>query len=273
MGAERIAAQSVNDGQLADPRERAPDRGIWLRPHVVHYRRIELPSRQKRAAHGPLPSNGRLGGRILLRRRQGPLSEPGSGRRVTVRVEFGGGGAHVTQRRRTSTRLALQQRVRQRPRAGSSVTASRDCIRRLADAYSVLLNMSKPKPYARVAITLPEKDLHAADRLAARHDRSRSWIIAEALRRYVAVDETENAQELRANVAWVAATPARDGIGESRRAQLRRDLTLTPEQRVREAEETLQLTDRGSPAPAHSIRAFDHYDEFLDYQRRRDLPR
>ena len=133
--------------------------------------------------------------------------------------------------------------------------------------------MSKPKPFARIAITLPEKDLDAADRLAARHDRSRSWIFAEALRRYVAIDDTGKRGDARGHVDRVVATPARDGIGDSRRAQLIRDLALTPEERVREAEETLRLTDRGAPTPAHSIRAFDHYDEFLDYQRRRDLPR
>jgi len=47
--------------------------------------------------------------------------------------------------------------------------------------------------YARIAITLPPDDLAAADRLAAAHDRSRSWIVAEALRQYVVWSEASAA--------------------------------------------------------------------------------
>ena len=45
--------------------------------------------------------------------------------------------------------------------------------------------MPRGKPFARIAITLPSVELAAADRLAAAQDRSRSWIVAEAVRRYV----------------------------------------------------------------------------------------
>jgi hypothetical protein len=38
--------------------------------------------------------------------------------------------------------------------------------------------MPKRKLYARIAITLPDADLAAADRLARAQDRSRSWIVA-----------------------------------------------------------------------------------------------
>lgn len=109
------------------------------------------------------------------------------------------------------------------------------------------------KPFARIAITLPAQDLVAADRLAARHDRSRSWIIAEALRCYV-VQQAE--QEMRGQ------------LGPSRQAQLERDLALTPEQRVREADQTYRLSElrrrEGSPPPMH----FATYDDFLDWKQR-----
>ena len=107
---------------------------------------------------------------------------------------------------------------------------------------SVLFSMPKRQPYARIAITLPEADLAAADRLAAEQDRSRSWIVAEAIRRYAASE------------ALVA--PAAD-IGSSRREQLRRDLALAPEERVREAEETQRLV-ADSTAPL----SFASYDAF-----------
>lgn len=107
--------------------------------------------------------------------------------------------------------------------------------------------MPKKPPYARIAITLPEGDLAAADRLAAQQDRSRSWIVAEAIRQYAASVDRNDAQH---------------SIGASRRIQLERDLTLTPEQRVWEAESTQRLSER-TTAP----RTFATFDEFLKWQR------
>lgn len=106
--------------------------------------------------------------------------------------------------------------------------------------------MRKSTPYARIAITLPEDDLAAADRLAQELDRSRSWVIAEAIRRFAASAET---------------LPATD-LGASRREQLRRDLALSPDERVHAAEETLKTSSRiGAP------RIFSHFDDFLAWQR------
>lgn len=83
--------------------------------------------------------------------------------------------------------------------------------------------MNARKPYSRIAITIPPEDLAAADRLAKIQDRSRSWIIAEAIRKYAAVD----------------SGPARsEGIGPYRLDQLIRDMALTPEQRIRVAQQT-----------------------------------
>ena len=101
--------------------------------------------------------------------------------------------------------------------------------------------------YARIAITLPEADLAAADRLAKQQDRSRSWIVAEAVRQYA---------------ASVEQAPARDDLGSSRRAQLQRDLVLTPEQRVREAEETWRLSEQ-----VRAPRTSATFDVFLAWRR------
>lgn len=107
--------------------------------------------------------------------------------------------------------------------------------------------MRKSTQYARIAITLPEDDLAAADRLAQELDRSRSWVIAEALRRFAA--------------ASTELLPAAD-LGASRREQLRRDLALSPDERVHAAEETLKTSSRiGAP------RIFSHFDDFLAWQR------
>jgi hypothetical protein len=85
--------------------------------------------------------------------------------------------------------------------------------------------MSAKQPYSRIAITLPPEDLAAADRLAKLQDRSRSWIIAEAIRKYAATD-VESAKS--------------KGLGPYRLDQLIRDMALSPEQRIRVAQKTRQ---------------------------------
>jgi hypothetical protein len=112
--------------------------------------------------------------------------------------------------------------------------------------------MPQKSPFAKIAITLPQQDLAAADRLAAEHDRSRSWIIAEALRQYVARTE-------------VPDTTA--SLDPSRLTQLRRDLTLTPLERVLASEESVQVV--GSTPNAHGANTplrFDDYDAFLAWR-------
>ncbi|MGQ0767333.1 MAG: CopG family ribbon-helix-helix protein [Gemmatimonadota bacterium] len=109
------------------------------------------------------------------------------------------------------------------------------------------------KSFARIAITLPRSDLLAADKLAARHDRSRSWIIAEALRHYVAAEKSRSEAS---------------ALGLTRSAQLRRDLELTPEQRVREAEQTLRLDDRPLPGRLIQPVTFDSWEAFVEWKRR-----
>lgn len=132
--------------------------------------------------------------------------------------------------------------------------------------------MPKRTVFARIAITLPEKDLVAADRLARRHDRSRSWIVAEAIRRYAVSDEAAHGPTGTTAIA-VMAHPAAQGIGDSRRAQLIGDLALTPEARVRAAEETLRMTEPRSKSRTHQLVAFERYEDFLDWKWMRNLSR
>lgn len=136
--------------------------------------------------------------------------------------------------------------------------------------------MPKAERYARIAITLPEQDLATADRLALAYDRSRSWIVAEAIRRYAAALHTPSIHTRRTDhvtgdAATSAAEPAgHPGLGASRLAQLTRDLSLTPEARVREAEETLRLTELREKPRAHRVMAFDAYEDFLEWKATRD---
>lgn len=117
--------------------------------------------------------------------------------------------------------------------------------------------MPRKPPCARIAITLPPETLRAADELAARQDRSRSWIVAEAIRQYAAAQH-----------ASAAAEGAPTNLGRARLEQLRRDLDLSPEARVRESEEVVAVG--GPQAERVSPRTFPSYADFLAWRRARE---
>ena len=62
------------------------------------------------------------------------------------------------------------------------------------------------------------------------------------------------------------ASPRVPGLSPSRRAQLQRDLLLTPEERVRAAEETLKLDRLREVGVDRRVIGFESYDDFLDYK-------
>jgi hypothetical protein len=128
--------------------------------------------------------------------------------------------------------------------------------------------MPKGKPYARIAITLPAGVLAAADRLARRLDRSRSWVIAEAIRRFV--DESAGARPPAAVHEPVAGYRISSGgtLGSLRQAQLEADLRLTPEERVRAAEETARLGRLVRSPAGQQVVVFDRADDYLRWKQR-----
>jgi predicted transcriptional regulator len=115
--------------------------------------------------------------------------------------------------------------------------------------------MSSKAPYARIAITLPQDALDAADRRAKELDRPRSWVIAEAVREYVAR-------------AAGAAVKIETGMGSSRLAQLEADLRLTPQERVIAAEQTANSTPGRKRGRVQRVVAFDRFEDYLDFKRR-----
>lgn len=129
-------------------------------------------------------------------------------------------------------------------------------------------------PFARISITLPARDLAAADRLAAQQDRSRSWIVAEAIRRYAAAVEAEVGQEvglvIGPGVSGTVAGPG-PGLGASRLVQLDRDLAMTAADRVRAAEAAVdEVVVRGGPPGAiEEPRWFGSYADFAAWRRGR----
>jgi hypothetical protein len=126
-------------------------------------------------------------------------------------------------------------------------------------------------PLTRITVTIPGDLVRAADEQARALDRSRSWVIADALKRQVAPD---GAGTGAAATTGGPATPATDtrGLGRFRHAQLQADLRLSPEQRVREAERTARVSElRGRRPSSNRVLTFDRYEDYLDWQRREEL--
>ena len=129
----------------------------------------------------------------------------------------------------------------------------------------IILSMSKREPYARIAITLPQEVLAAADRLARRLDRSRSWVIAEAIRRLEVQAGCEKSMVRETGVSPYSGQP---GLGPSRLAQLEADLSLSPEERVKAAEETARVDRYLRPARGDQLLFFDELDSYVHWKQR-----
>ncbi|MEX0691224.1 MAG: ribbon-helix-helix domain-containing protein [Gemmatimonadales bacterium] len=113
----------------------------------------------------------------------------------------------------------------------------------------------------RISVTIPPDVLVEADRKAAELDRSRSWVVAEAVRRFATGVAT---------VAAVREEPAApyDASGEvqaSRDRLLLAELALTPTERVLRSEQLAMLRERGRPRRTQII-AFETYDDYYDWK-------
>jgi hypothetical protein len=124
----------------------------------------------------------------------------------------------------------------------------------------------------RISITIPRSLIAAADRRARQLARSRSWVVAEALRRYLADHRDTTDESARQGQVRQPPAPYLAGLGEYRVDQLEADLALTPEQRVRAAEETARLSDLKRPRwRAQRLLVFERYEDYLAWKRFADL--
>ena len=120
-------------------------------------------------------------------------------------------------------------------------------------------------PLDRVTVTVPADLVKKADALARRERRSRSWVVTEALAGYLREGKPP------ARVAEPATTPytTRPGLGEQRLAQLKSDLLLSPEERVREAEELAETAQLAHPRPRYrQVVLFDSLEDFFAWKKR-----
>lgn len=132
-------------------------------------------------------------------------------------------------------------------------------------AYAlVLLNitiMRRAAPLSRTSITLPQPQLAAADQIAAQLDRSRSWVFAEAIRRWAnrlpTLDPVTGPQETE--VAPSAAQPPRIAPATA--------LKLSPTARLRMAQDLVGALRREHPRPTRlQIIAFESQQDFHSWK-------
>ncbi len=135
-----------------------------------------------------------------------------------------------------------------------------------------------PMALSRVTITLPAALLKEADRRAAALDRSRSWVVAEALRGYLSAPPRTVGKARAATIVREPAIARYPSAPDPQRlSQLEADLALTPEARVREAERTARDSETAGtalgarPPRVRAILSFDRYEDFLDWRRVQDL--
>jgi len=118
----------------------------------------------------------------------------------------------------------------------------------------------------RVTVTAPADVLKAVDALARDLDRSRSWVVARALRDLVSRSAAERPGAVRESTA---EPYLRHGaFAEAATSRLERDLALTPEQRVRLAEEVARAAPDGRVRPRfHRVMQFDTFEDYLEWKR------
>jgi ribbon-helix-helix CopG family protein len=120
-------------------------------------------------------------------------------------------------------------------------------------------------PLERISITLPRDVLQAADRRARQLDRSRSWVIVEALRAY-----TDSPSGRVANVREAEAPVyAAQDVAEARRRHLATDLARSPAERLRRAEELARVARqrRRGRGPRLQVIGFVTYEDFYEWKK------
>ena len=99
-------------------------------------------------------------------------------------------------------------------------------------------------------MTIPAEALRRADRLARAWDRSRSWVLAEGIRRLEAPTDGD---------------PVTPRLDESRLRQLKDDLKLSPTERVHAAERTAREVP--TRAFGRLFVSFDRPEDYLEWKR------
>lgn len=128
---------------------------------------------------------------------------------------------------------------------------------------------------ARISITIPRPLVTAADRRARELDRSRSWVLAEALRRYLGLGPQARGEAEPGRVPARVSEPvapayAAREVAEARRRHLAAELALPPVERLRRAEQLGQLARQAQRrGRRHQVIGFDSYEDYYEWRKGR----
>ncbi len=125
---------------------------------------------------------------------------------------------------------------------------------------------------ARISVTVPRSLVVAADRRARELERSRSWVVAEALRRHLQSDYADQPAGPRPHGVREAAPHPYAGaeVAEARRRHLAAELALSPAARLHRAEELGRLARQSQGrGRRQQIIGFDSYEDYYQWKRAR----
>ena len=134
---------------------------------------------------------------------------------------------------------------------------------------------------SRITISVPRALVEAADRQAESLDRSRSWVLTEALRQYLGQTNAVRGVREQATVPYAATraptveapepiTDAAAEIAVARMRRLRSELALPALERLHRAEELARL---GAPSTGSGVSlqvlGFDTYEAYYEWKKNR----
>jgi ribbon-helix-helix CopG family protein len=117
--------------------------------------------------------------------------------------------------------------------------------------------------FKRISMTIPKDVLDAADKRARALERSRSWVIVEAIRAYVAGAAGSRVREPDAPAYAV------EEVADARRRHLVADLKRSPAERLRRVEDLVRVARQVRPKRARreQIIGFDSYEDFYEWKK------
>ncbi|MBI4420912.1 MAG: CopG family transcriptional regulator [Gemmatimonadetes bacterium] len=125
----------------------------------------------------------------------------------------------------------------------------------------------------RTSITIPAPLLGALDRKAKELDRSRSWVIAEAVRRFLAAPTISAKPPPAVRESAAPSYAAAVDVAAARRHHLATDLTLPLAERLRRTEELGRLGREAQRRRGirHQVIGFDSYEDYYEWKKKARL--
>lgn len=124
-------------------------------------------------------------------------------------------------------------------------------------------------PLIRISITIPKSLVAALDRRARETDRSRSWVITDAVRRCLEA-RTDAGEAVNPTVREEPSAHAAKQVLVARQRHLEAEAALSPGERLRRAEELARLARQAQRRPARQqVVGFETYEDYYEWKKAR----